>query len=146
MRINNALALASKEVLENIKNNWNLIDEYIYDDQFSIVSGLLKDSSVVVGSEKYVIIASELTSIVDRINENTKIIESLFKKMFGYKLFVVGITIEKWNIEKKNYIKNVRSGIKYTIKEHNINNVFHNEKTPVDELIDLVGDSIIEYK
>ena len=146
VRINNALALASKEVLENIKNNWNLIDEYIYDDQFSIVSGLLKDSSVVVGSEKYVIIASELTSIVDRINENTKIIESLFKKMFGYKLFVVGITIEKWNIEKKNYINNVRSGIKYTIKEHKINNVFHNEKTPVDELIDLVGDNIIEYK
>ena len=146
VRINNALALASKEVLENIKNNWNLIDEYIYDDQFSIVSGLLKDSSVVVGSEKYVIIASELTSIVDRINENTKIIESLFKKMFGYKLFVVGITIEKWNIEKKNYINNVRSGIKYTIKEHKISNVFHNEKTPVDELIDLVGDNIIEYK
>ena len=23
---------------------------------------------------------------------------------------------------------------------------FHNEKTPVDELIDLVGDNIIEYK
>lgn len=146
IRINNALALASKEVLKNIKDKWNLIDEYIYDDDFSVASGLLKDSNVVVASDKYVIIASELASIVDRINENFKIVEDLLEKIFGYKLFVVGITMNDWKIQKENYIKNIKNGIKYTVKKHKIKGDIEKEKSPVDDLISLVGDNMIEFK
>lgn len=147
VRINNALALASKDDLNYIKNNWNKIDEYIFNDEYSVVAGLLKDSIVVVGSNKYVIIANKLTSVVDRINENNKIIEKLFDLIFGYKLLIVGITIDEWNVEKNRYIENIKNGIKYSVldipkKEKNM----EKEKTPVDELIDLVGDNLIEYK
>ena len=56
VRINNSLALASKSFLQELKSNWNRIDDYIYDDSFSVVSGLLKDSVPVVGSSTNLII------------------------------------------------------------------------------------------
>lgn len=70
VRVNNALATASKGVLNNFKNNWSKIDDYLTDEKFSVVSGLLKDFVPVVASEKYVIVASDLISMVDRINDD----------------------------------------------------------------------------
>jgi DNA polymerase-3 subunit gamma/tau len=55
LRINNALALASKDVLKDIKNKWSVIDEYIYEDDYSMAAGILKDCNVVVAASEYVI-------------------------------------------------------------------------------------------
>lgn len=149
IRINNALALASKDILTDIKSKWSLIDNYICDGEYTAIAGLLKDSIIVVGSKDYVIIANELPSIVDRINDNYKLIEKFFDKVFGYKLFIVGIVNDNWNDLKKKYITDIKNGIKYTVKDYekdDNNDNLKKEKSPVDELIDLVGDSIIEYK
>lgn len=149
LRVNNALALASKDTLIYFKNNWNLLDEYICDKEFSVVVGLLRDSSVVVASNEYIIIASDLNSIVDRINENTLIIEKLFKKLFDYKLFVVAITTDNWKLRKDEYVKHIKSGKKYVVKEKNTNNTIIVDKkndSPIDELIELIGDNVIEYR
>ena len=51
IRINNALALASKDELNSIRNKWKLIDGYIFEEEYSTISGLLKDSIIVVGSK-----------------------------------------------------------------------------------------------
>ena len=47
IRINNALATANKDSLKKIKEQWSLIDEYLYNDDYSVVAGLLKDSVTV---------------------------------------------------------------------------------------------------
>ena len=146
IRINNALALASKDILNDFKSKWNLIDEYIYDDEYSMMAGLLKDSMIVVASKEYLIIENKFDSVVDRINENVEIIERFFEKVFGMKVFIVGISDIDWNKRREKYISDIKNGIKYTIKERKIESNDLKEKTPVDELIDLVGDSIIEYK
>ena len=146
IRINNALALASKDVLKDIKSKWNIVDEYIYDDDFSMAAGILKDSNVVVASSDYIIIQNKYDSGADRINENTEIIEKLFEKAFDMKVFVVGISSSEWEKRKNKYISDIKKGIKYTIKERKVEENVKIEKTPVDELIDLVGDSLIEYK
>ncbi len=78
VRVNNALATASKGVLNNFKNNWSKIDDYLTDEKFSVVSGLLKDFVPVVASEKYVIVASDLISMVDRINDYIIDVEMFF--------------------------------------------------------------------
>ena len=146
LRINNALALASKDVLKNIKNKWNVIDEYIYEDDYSMAAGILKDCNVVVASSEYMIIENKYDSGADRINENAVGIEKLFEKAFDMKVFVVGISSSEWDKRRNKYISDIKNGIKYTVKERKVDENEKIEKTPVDELIDLVGDSLIEYK
>ena len=145
-RINNTLALASKEVLKDIKNKWNVIDEYIYEDDYSMAAGILKDCNVVVASSEYVIIENKYDSGADRINENAENIERLFEKAFDMKVFIVGISSKEWEKRKNKYISDIKNGIKYTFREKTKEDSNKIEKTPVDELIDLVGDSLIEYK
>jgi len=146
VRINNALALASKDVLKDIKNKWNVIDEYIYEDDYSMVAGILKDCNPVVASSEYVIIEKKYDSGADRINENAVDIEKLFEKAFDMKVYVVGISSSEWEKRRNKYISDIKNGIKYTVKERKVEENEKIEKTPVDELIDLVGDSFIEYK
>lgn len=146
LRINNALALASKDVLKDIKNKWNIIDEYIYEDDYSMAAGILKDCNVVVASSEYMIIENKYDSGADRINENAVDIEKLFEKAFDMKVFVVGISSSEWDKRRNKYISDIKNGIKYTVKERKVEENTKIEKTPVDELIDLVGDSLIEYK
>ena len=145
-RINNALALASKDVLKEIKNKWNVIDEYIYEDDYSMAAGILKDCNVVVASSEYVIIENKYDSGADRINENAVDIEKLFENAFNMEVFVVGISSSEWENRRNKYISDIKNGIKYTVKERKKEENTKIEKTPVDELIDLVGDSLIEYK
>ena len=53
---------------------------------------------------------------------------------------------EEWNIEKDKYILNIKNGVKYIEKDIINDQNIKKQKTSVDELIDLMGESIIEYK
>ena len=117
VRINNSFATASKEFLKNIKNDWYKIDDYISDDEFSVVSGLLKDSLPVVGSAQYLTIVNKFDSIVERINENITLTERLLKKVFNYDMIIVAINDITWEEEKNKYITNIKKNIKYNIIE-----------------------------
>lgn len=146
VRINNSLALASKSFLQELKSNWNRIDDYIYDDSFSVVSGLLKDSVPVVGSSTNLIIVNRLDSVVNRINENILLIEKLLKKIFNHNMQVVAIDEDTWREEKNKYIINLKKGIKYEVIDSKEKNTERKVKNSVDELIGLIGESVIEYK
>ena len=146
LRINNALALASKNILENFKSKWDIIDNYIDDSEFSVVSGLLKDSKIVVGSDKFIILSSNFQSVVDRINNNLKEVERLLEKIFCSKIFVVAVTNNKWKDIKVKYITDINNGIKYSVKELYTDDNDIKEKSSIDELIELVGENMIEYK
>lgn len=148
IRINNALATASKDILNNMKSNWGIIDDYVFDDNFSVISGLLKDFIPVVASEKYIIFSNDMLSVVDRFNESSTDIEKFLKKVFDFNPIVVAITTKRWDEEKSKYISNLKSGIKYSIMESSDNKTnvnAHVSKGPVDDLINLVGEGIIEY-
>lgn len=147
VRVNNALATASKDVLNKVKNNWSLIDDYLTDEKFSVVSGLLKDFVPVVASEKYIIVAINLNSMVDRVNDDIIEVETFFRKLFDFNISAVAITNVRWQAEKNKYVSNIKKGIKYSVKEMHKSNVDEiKNNNPVDELIDLLGDSVIEYK
>ena len=146
IRINNALATANKESLKKIKEQWSLIDEYLYDDEYSVVAGLLKDSIPVVASEKYIIVSNTLESVANRINENFSLVDAFLLKIFKNKVLIVCMSNDNWSKEKSKYISNIKNGIKYV--EKNFINAYkkENKKSSIDELIDLMGESIIEYK
>ena len=151
VRVNNALAIASKEVLDKFKDKWAMIDDYIDDEKYSIVSGLLKDSNLVVGSNDYIILSNKFQSIVDRMNCNLSTIENLLEKILGNHVYVAIISDEKWNIVKNKYINDIKSGKKYTLIKNENNNqvdgsIVKDKNNSIDQLIDLVGNNIIEYK
>ncbi len=151
VRVNNALAIASKEVLDKFKDKWAMIDDYIDDEKYSIVSGLLKDSNLVVGSNDYIILSNKFQSIVDRMNCNLSTIENLLEKILGNHVYVAIISDEKWNIVKNKYINDIKSGKKYTLIKNENNNqvdgsIVKEKNNSIDQLIDLVGNNIIEYK
>ena len=146
IRVNNSLALASKSVLEEFKSKWNSLDDYIDDEEFSVVSGLLKDSNIVVGASQYVILSCNYPSTASRINSNLEVTEKLLERLFGTKVYAVAVDNDKWKIVKNRYIEDLKKGIKYSVKEMENNDNNKKEKSSIDDLIDLVGDSIIEYK
>lgn len=151
VRVNNALAIASKEVLDKFKDKWAMIDDYIDDEKYSIVSGLLKDSNLVVGSNDYIILSNKFQSIVDRMNCNLSTIENLLEKILGNHVYAAIISDEKWNIVKNKYINDIKSGKKYTLIKNENNNqvdgsIVKEKNNSIDQLIDLVGNNIIEYK
>lgn len=148
IRINNALSLASKQDLSYFKSKWSGIDDFLDDSDFSVVSGLLKDCNIVVGSKEYIILESNTLSIVDRINSNLEIVEKLFEKLFNYKVYVVAVDSNKWINIKNKYISDLKNGIKYYVKDinSNVNNNGIDNSSSIDDLIDLVGENVIEYK
>ena len=146
LRVNNSLALASKNILEEFKLKWNSLDDYIDDEEFSVVSGLLKDSNIVVGASQYIILSCNYPSTASRINSNLEVTEKLLERLFGTKVYAVAVDNDKWKIIKNKYIDDLKKGIKYNVKEIENNDNNKKEKSSIDDLIDLVGDSIIEYK
>lgn len=146
IRVNNSLALASKSVLEEFKLRWNSLDDYIDDEEFSVVSGLLKDSNIVVGASQYVILSCNYPSTASRINSNLEVTEKLLERLFDNRVYAVAVDNDKWKVIKNKYIDDLKKGIKYSVKEIENNDNNKKEKSSIDDLIDLVGDSIIEYK
>ena len=145
-RINNALAGASKNVLKGYKSKWEFVNDYLFDDKYSSLCGLLKDSEIVVASDKYIVISNKLSSVASRINYNNVDVEELIENVFGSNVKIVAVCIDEWNKIKKDYIDNIKKGNKYVIKSLNEQINEDKKKKPVDDLIDLVGDNIIEYK
>lgn len=146
IRINNALATANKDCLNKIKEQWSLIDDYLYDDDFSVVAGLLKDSVPVVASKEYIIVSNSLEAVVNRINDNFSLIDEFLLKIFKNKMLIVGMSNDNWISEKNKYISNIKNGVKYVEKDFISTSKNENKKSSVDELIDLMGENIIEYK
>lgn len=146
IRINNALATANKDCLKKIKEQWSLIDDYLYDDDFSVVAGLLKDSVPVVASKEYIIVSNSLEAVANRINDNFSLIDEFLLKIFKNKMLIVGMSNDNWISEKNKYISNIKNGVKYVEKDFISTSKNENKKSSVDELIDLMGENIIEYK
>ena len=145
-RINNALAGASKNILKDYKSKWKIINDYLLDNKYSSICGLLKDSEIVVASDKYIIISNRLSSVTSRINFSNLDVEKLIGKVLGSNVRIVAVSEEEWNKIKKKYISDIKKGDKYSIRSLNEEINCDKVKTPVDDLIDLVGDNIIEYK
>jgi DNA polymerase-3 subunit gamma/tau len=154
IRINNSFVGASKEKLNFIKNKWNEIENYLIDSEFSSLIGILKDCSPVVASDKYLIVTARYDSLVSRFNNSYKNIERFLSILLGKPLYVVAISDEKWTIEKKKYIDNLKNGIKYEIKsldegkdieDFDKKNLKNDVQNDVDVLKDLVGNDIIKY-
>ena len=144
VRINNTFALANKNDLNEIKQNWSCINEYLLDSKYGVNCGILKDTEVVAAGDKYLILVSNFDSIVDKVNSKIEELEDTMFHIFDKHYNIISLSSDDWLKEKQQYIVNIKSGIKYNVKEEiKLNTNENKERTPVDELIDIIGEDLV---
>ena len=150
--INNAFAVASKMVKQNLQDRFSKIEEYLTDKRFASAVSLFVDTDLEVAGEGYIIFTGKYDAIVDNISRNLLICKEFINNLFDDKYNFIVITKDEWNKYREEYIKNIKSGKKYELKEFEQQNkiidntVVENEPTVVDRLFDIVGEDIIEFK
>lgn len=154
IRINNALAMADKKFLLNLKKIWNSVGEYLLDKNFGVIAGLLNDTIPVVASEDVLILVSENNSVISRLNEFNADVSLFLKKIFNLEYKVAVINNIEWDNEKKKFVENKKNNIKYRVisedscdknKASLSNESKKSVNDDVNNLINIVGDDIIEY-
>ena len=89
-------------------------------------------------------------SLIEAIYLNEKISNDFVNFVMGGKYNYVIITSSEWMKIKDEYIKNIKNGIKYEVKDIEIEEKNEENKqkeaTIVDRLFDIVGEENIEFK
>ncbi len=146
VRINNTFATASKTLLNELKGKYMEVTNYLLDDKNNVVAGLLNDTEIAVAGEKNLILMTKIQSIANRLNEMSKEVKKIFKNIYKKDFLIIALTEEEWLIEKDKYIKNLKENKKYIYIEETKEEKKVKKVTPVDKLVDLFGEELIEYK
>lgn len=143
-RINNTFVYANKKDLLEIKDKWNSISNYLLDEKYGVNCGILKEVNVVAAGNNNLILVSNFDSVVDKVNMKLAELECTLLSIFGNQYKIIAISNDRWNSEKEKYVLNIKKGNKYELIEEKSNKNDNTEKTPVDELIDLIGEDLVE--
>ena len=145
--INNTLAVASKKVKSSLQEKFSKITNYLSDKKYSNAASIMIDSILEVAGEGYVIFSAKYEEIVNKVNNNYKLCNNFINDILDGEYSYVVVTEGEWNSIRDEYIKNIKNGIKYEIKELKKNIEKKTKKnTVVDKLFDLVGEDIVEFK
>lgn len=143
-RINNTFVYANKKDLLEIKDKWNSISNYLLNEKYGVNCGILKEVNVVAAGNNNLILVSNFDSVVDKVNMKLAELESTLLSIFGNQYKIIAISNDRWNSEKEKYVLNIKKGNKYELIEEKSSKNDNTEKTPVDELIDLIGEDLVE--
>ena len=113
-RLNNVFVDPSKEILKENQKKWS---DFVSKLDDSNLLSLLVDSKIVVSSEQYAVITTEIEATSHLINANLPGIEKEFSKKYKNKLKLISITTEEWEELKKEYVKNTKNNVKYEFVE-----------------------------
>ena len=143
--INNVFYGANKEEKEKFLNNFSNINEFLTDKRYNSIANLLIKSTPEVVSDRIVLFSFKNDFEVVLFDKNEDLVKKLLKNVYNKNYEVVAISTEDWKAEKNNYIKNIKSGVKYTYiegeKKKRVTKKKTNELENTAELI--FGDGII---
>lgn len=117
IRVNNTFAKANKNVLKEELANLEKLRNHTFDQKIGyLVCGIL-DSTFRVASDDNIVISYEYDSIAKQNQLNIDLMSDVYYNITGSKKSFAIITDDKWNEEKKVYISNLQSGVKYDFIE-----------------------------
>lgn len=119
IRINNVFAGANKEILNSVNSKYYLINDYISNKKYNMVSILLSSGRIVVASDKYLLFSFENKSDVLKFDSIYKQIELFLKKIYDESYKIVAVSDKEWVEMKNNYINNIKNKISYVFIEEN---------------------------
>ena len=150
--INNAFALANKELKNNIVNKWSGFYDYVHNREFSSIVSYFLDSTVQVVGEKDVIISADYQSVIDNAVQNLTKLELLFNLVMGKFYNLAFVLSDDWIKLRDKYVSDVKSGKNYNYIETNVekNVIIDDETNDLPEIVktanNVFGDDIVEIK
>ena len=109
IRINNILMEATRKDLNFIVDMWENIQNYLIDEKYKLVAGILKDAKPVAVSKKGLIITLSLDSVVNRIEKEYDISKELVAKIYDENYKIVYISDEYWKNIRPIYINKIKN-------------------------------------
>lgn len=151
VRVNNAFVSANKSLLNKFKEKWSLVFEYLTNDKYANIVGLLKDVNVVVAGKENLIFQSKFSSVAASLNSQSELLSELFYKIYGVNYKTIVLSNSEWDYEKKKYIDNLNNKYVYEMKvektkEQNDIKYENSSNLGANDLVDILGVEVIEYK
>lgn len=143
--INNVFSGANKEEKEAFVDKFSDVNEYLTDKKFNSIANLLIKSTPEVVSDKMVLFSFKNNFEVVLFDKNEELVKKLLKGIFKKNYEVVAISEENWKEEKNKYIKNIKSGVKYTyVEEKEKKKVTKSKKNELEKSVEnIFGDEIV---
>ena len=117
VRINNAFAMANKQILKTETDNLKLLNDYTFDQNIGYLVCELLNSKFRVASEDIIVISYEYDSIVQQNLLHLEEMEKVYEKItHSLKKFAI-ITDEEWNHLKNEYIEHLKNHRNYEVLE-----------------------------
>lgn len=137
IRINNILREATKKDLNFINEMWENVENYLIDEKYKLVAGILKEAKPVAASKKGIIITLPLDSIVNRIEKEYDISKELLKKIYNDSFKIVYISNSFWNDIRPLYVEKIKNGELELIDEEKVLEKLKNNNS-VNDFSDLI--------
>ena len=140
--INNCLSLANKKSKIEFIDKFNMIKDYVTDKKYNSIANLLLKSSPEVVSEKNILFTFDKEFEVILFDKNIDLIVKFLKLLYNIEYEVVGISSEDWKEIKKEYISNVKKGIKYVYTDIKNEKIVSNDVKNVEDKIENIFGNI----
>lgn len=112
VRVNNCFVSASKDYLNENKSSWK---SFIKECDNKKLKGIIIDIEVVLSSDSYLVLKTDLEEKINLFNDELKKIEESYNKYTNKNYKLICIDEEKWQIEIEKYKKALSSGKKYEL-------------------------------
>ena len=143
--INNTFSGANKESKEIFINNFSKINELLTDKKYNSIANLLIKATPEVVSDKMVLFSFKNNFEVVLFDKNEDLIKKMLKSIYNKNYEIVAISEENWKEEKNKYIKNIKSGVKYTyIEEKKEKKITKKKKNELENTVsNIFGEDVI---
>ena len=147
-RINNTFATATKNLLSQEKNNFELLKDFSFDQEIGSLVNTLLDSNIRACGKNNFIISYESNAIVEQNMFNIKMLNDVYNKVTNSNKTFAIVTNDKWEELKKEYINHLNNNIKYEIVDEPELLFEESDKNDIisSSAIDLFGEDIVEIE
>ena len=133
VRINNILKESTKKDIEFINELWKNIADFLTNEDYKIISGILLEGLPVAASPKGIIVTFPTESLLKKIEKYYDLSKEIIKKVYENNYKIVYITEEFW--------KKIRP--QFVIKAKNNELELQNEENLIKELNDIINNNSI---
>ncbi len=140
VRINNILKNATKQNITFIKDLWPNINEYLINEKYKMVAGMLVNATPVAASKKGIIITLPLESSISRIEKEYDNSKELLNEMYNENYKVVYISEQYWKKVRPEFVEKAKNGELQIIDESEVLDKLKkiNDKNLVEEFNELI--------
>ena len=150
--INNTFATAEKNKLLDMKRIWKDLNNFILDSNYGSNVSFLLDATICAVGDNDMILSFDYSSMVDRAKSMYDSLIKTILKLLKTKTNIAFITSDEWKNIKSTYIKKIKGGYVYKIK--NVNPIIEIQgkqkdnkgSTELQEADIIFGDDIVEYE